>query len=403
MRKFNNIEGLIKSNIKAIKHFDIIKVRNSAGRYLAEDIISSIDIPPSNNSAVDGYLFNYKNFNTNIQKKFISDDEINAGDKIKKTYKLKNAIKVSTGAVIPKFFNMVIMQEKINKIDQHIICKGVIPSRWLNIRKRGEDIRKNNKVFSSGHLLRPQDIGMLASLGLTKVKVVRKVKVGLLSNGNELVDPTKKKLSHHIYDSNRYSLFAFLKKNNLKVNDQGIVNDNYKKIKNKIVLLKEKCDVIFISGGASAGNKDFIIDIIKEIGVLKFWRVSVKPGRPFGFALLNKEIPILILPGNPVACYIIFFLFGKIILNLLQGAKGFKSRYFLVKSNFVMKKKLGREEFLRGKTFIKNNQVYVNKYKKQGAGILNSLIWSNGLIRLRSNVSLVKKDSNLEFYPFSDN
>ena len=129
----------------------------------------------------------------------------------------------------------------------------------------------------------------------------------------------------------------------------------------------------------------------------------MKPGRPFGFALLNKEIPILILPGNPVACYIIFFLFGKIILNLLQGAKGFKSRYFLVKSNFVMKKKLGREEFLRGKTFIKNNQVYVNKYKKQGAGILNSLIWSNGLIRLRSNVSLVKKDSNLEFYPFSDN
>ena len=133
---------------------------------------------------------------------------------------------------------------------------------------------------------------------------------------------------------------------------------------------------------------------------LKFWKVSIKPGRPFGFGILKGRKPILILPGNPVACFVIFFLFGKILLNYLQTKTTFKLNYFLVKSNFSMKKKLGREEFLRGRVLIKNGIMYVDKYRKQGAGILNSLVWSSGLIRLKSKETFIRKNSMLEFYPF---
>ncbi len=400
MYKFNQIEKLIKNNISLIQQTEIIKIKHATGRYLAENVFSLINIPPKNNAAVDGYLFNYKNLTSNPLKKYQVVSEIHAGDEDIKSYSPKNAIKISTGAYLPKNFDTLIMQEDFNINKNMITFKKISISKWMNIRKKGEDVKKNQKVFSSGHLLRPQDVGMLSSLGLKKIKVVRKIKVGILSNGNELLEPGKVKSTKKIYDSNRYILNSFLDKRSITVIDSGIVKDKYQEIKKKIIMLKNKCDIIVISGGASAGSKDFVVKIIKKIGVLKFWKVSIKPGRPFGFGVLKGSKPILILPGNPVACFVIFFLFGKTLLNYLQTNTSFKLNYFFVKSNFSMKKKLGREEFLRGKLIIKNGKMYVDKYKKQGAGILNSLVWGNGLIRLRSNETIISKKSILEFYPY---
>ena len=400
MYKFNQIEKLIQNNISLIKQTEIIKIKDAKDRYLAESIYSKIDVPPNNNAAVDGYLFNYKSLISDPLKKYQVVSEVHAGEENIKVYSSKSVVKISTGAYLPKNFDTLIMEEDFNVKDKIISLKRIAIKKWMNIRKKGEDIKKKQKVFSSGHFLRPQDIGMLSSLGYKEIKVVRKIKVGILSNGNELLEPGKKKSTKKIYDSNRYILNSFLDKKSITVIDYGIVKDDFHKIEEKIKVLKNKCDTILISGGASSGSKDYVVKIIKKIGVLKFWKVSIKPGRPFGFGILKGRKPILILPGNPVACFVIFFLFGKIVLNYLQSETIFKLNYFLVKSNFSMKKKLGREEFLRGRLVVRNGIMYVDKYRKQGAGILNSLVWSNGLIRLKSNETFIKKNSMLEFYPF---
>ena len=400
MYKYSQIEKLIKNNISVIKETEIIKIKYAKDRCLAENIYSKINIPPNNNAAVDGYVFNYRELMLEPFRKYKASNEIHAGEEEIKSYSTKNAIKISTGAYIPRQFDTLVMQEDIYKKNQLVSLKKIVLKKWMNIRKKGEDIKKNQKVLSSGHLLRPQDIGMLSSLGLKEVKVIRKIRVGILSNGNELVEPGKEKSNKKIYDSNRYILNSFLDKNHITLLDSGIVKDNSKKIEEKIQLLKKKCDVIIVSGGASSGSKDFIVNIINKIGKVKFWKVSIKPGRPFGFGLIRAGKPILILPGNPVACFVIFFLFGKTLINYLQNNMSYKIKYFFVKSNFSMKKKPGREEFLRGRLFMKNGEMFVDKYSKQGAGILNSLVWSNGLIRLKSNKSYINKNNILEFYPF---
>ena len=401
MHKIKNIEKQLKLNISPIKNFEIISIRKASGRYLADNVYSSINIPPANNSAVDGYLFRFKELRDATTKEFIINSEISAGEMLNDIYSSKIAIKISTGGHIPKGFDAVVMEEDFNiKKNSIILNKKKELFRWMNIRKKAEDIKRNEKVFSAGHLLRAQDVGMLSSLGISKVKVIRKIKVGILSNGNELVEPGKVKLSNKIYDSNRYMLNSLLQNNSILLIDEGIVSDEYKKIKTKLISLKKRCDLVVVSGGASSGSKDYVVKIIKEIGVVKFWKALIKPGRPFGFGLLKNNRPILILPGNPVACFVIFFIFGRKIINYLAGNLSYKPNCFLVKSNFQMNKKIGREEFLRGKSFIKNGKIYVDKFHKQGAGILKSVVWGNGLIRLRSKDSIIKKDSDLEFYPF---
>ena len=401
MQKFTHIEKLLKKNIKPLNKTEIINIKLAKGRFLAEDIYSLINIPPANNSAVDGYLFKYKKLLLNPSKPFKIDSEIHAGEKLKKTFSQDIVIKISTGAHIPKNFDVVIMEEDFKANNNQITLNKKKFFKWMNIRKKGEDIKKGQKVFSSGHYLNAQDVGMLASLGVNKIKVSKKIRVGIISNGNELVEPGKNKLNHQIYDSNRFTLYSLLNNNYTDIIDSGIIKDNYEAIKKKIIYLKKKSDLIIISGGASAGKRDYVVEIIKEIGTINFWKVSMKPGRPFGFGILKYNKPILIVPGNPVACFVIFFIFGKKLLNYMIGNFSYKQKPYLVKSNFSMKKKIGREEFIRGKTFMKNGKMYVNKYNKQGAGILSSIVWSNGLIRLKSSESYIKKNSDLEFYPYN--
>ncbi len=155
-----------------------------------------------------------------------------------------------------------------------------------------------------------------------------------------------------------------------------------------------------ISGGASSGDKDFIVSAVKNLGEIKFWRVSIKPGRPFGLGVIKNKTPILILPGNPVASFTIFALFGTIILHKMLSGNIKNYKCFHVQANFNMKKKVGREEFLRGRFYKKNNIFYVDKFITQGAGILSSLVWANGLIRIESHVDIIRKGDLLEFIPF---
>ena len=193
MIKFSNVKNILKNNINPIKGMEWVSISNSTNRYLATEIISSINVPPKNNSAVDGFVFNFKKFSKSKENDFKIYGEINAGEPLKNENKLDSFFRISTGAQIPLNFDSVIMQENVI-VKESIIRspKGII-KKGMNVRKKGEDIKSGQLVFSKGHKLRPQDVGMLASLGISKVKVMKKLKIGILSNGDELVEPGIKK------------------------------------------------------------------------------------------------------------------------------------------------------------------------------------------------------------------
>ena len=394
--------GYLKKNISELKSFELVKIKDALGRYIGGDIYSTINIPPSNNSAVDGYAYKFQDVKHKSFNSLNVISNLNAGEI--KVFQIKrfDAIKISTGAILPSSFDSVVMQENIMISENNKIAfKDTLNYfKGMNVRKRGEDIKKNELVFKKHHQIRPQDIGMLASLGLTKVKVFKIPLAAVFSNGNEVIEPGKNKSDYQIYDSNRYLIFSLLQKNKINYKDFGILKDNFKVIKEKIQLVAKSTDLVIISGGASEGAKDHIFNALESIGKVKFWKVSIKPGRPFGFGLIRKKIPVLMLPGNPVASFVIYYLFAKSLINYMMGNRKYKHKSFLVKSNFTMKKKVGREEFLRGKIKIYKGEVFVNKYKTQGAGILKSIVWSDGLIRLRSNTEIIKKNDYLEFIPF---
>ena len=400
MIKFSNVKNILKNNIKPINGMEWVSISNSTNRYLATEIISRINVPPKDNSAVDGFVFNYKQFSKSKKNDFKICGEINAGKPFKNENKLDSFFRISTGAQTPLNFDSVIMQENVI-IKENAIrsLKGII-RKGMNVRKKGEDIKSGQLVFSKGHKLRPQDVGMLASLGISKVKVMKKLKIGILSNGDELVEPGIKKKNFQIYDVNRYILKSFLDNQCVKCIDFKIVKDDARLVLKRMIKIKEKCDLLIITGGASTGKKDYISSAIEKIGALNFWKVSIKPGRPFGFGVLTKNKPVLMIPGNPVASFTIFFIFGRYLINYMLGNNKFMQTSFKVKSNFEMKKKKGREEFLRARVFLKDNTLFANKFKTQGAGILNSLVWANGLLRLEEKIEKIKKNDLLDFFPF---
>ena len=400
MIKFENVFTLVRKNIKHFLKTEKVLVKNATAMVLAEDIISNINIPPQNNSAVDGYAMNYKYIKSIKDKKFKINQTIHAGEDFKKNIKKSECVKVSTGAHLPNYLDTVIMLENVKNIEKNIIQIPKSITQYSNVRKKGEDIKKGKIVLKKNILLQGQHVGILSALGIKEIKVYKKIKIGIFSNGNELVNPGIKKKKNQIYDSNRFMISSLLNTNTISCFDLGILKDNYIPIKNKIMKEKNNYDLLIISGGASFGDKDYIKKIIESNGKVLFSRVSIKPGRPFSIGLLKNKIPIIILPGNPVASFVTLNIFGKYLINHMLGKKNKLPSYFIVKSNFRMKKKIGREEFLRGKIFNKNNMIYVNKFKTEGAGILSSLTWANGLIRLKSNTNLINKNDNLEFYPF---
>ena len=400
MIRYKNVKKILKDNVYPLKKTELVTIDKAINRYLAVDVKSNIDVPPKNNSAVDGYIFNYKNYQLSSKKNFSTEGEINAGEPYKKNITKKSFVRISTGGQVPKNLDTAIMQENVVLKENTILfLKGII-SKGMNIRTKGEDVKKGKLVFLKGHKLRPQDIGLLASIGLSKVLVMKKIKIGILSNGNELIEPGNNKKIYQIYDSNRYMLKSFLDKESVDWIDFKIIKDEANAVLKKIKKIKSECDLLVITGGASTGKKDFMSNAINQIGKLNFWKVSIKPGRPFGFGVLPRNKPALMIPGNPVASFTIFFLFGRYLVNYMLGNKNFCNTSFRVRSNFNMKKKKGREEFVRAKVFYKKNILYANKYKTQGAGILSSLVWANGLLKLEESKENIKKNDFLEFYPF---
>ena len=389
----------MKESISFINKSEKISIEHCQNRIIAENIYSKYNIPFQDNSAVDGYAINF------CQKKkiktFILVGESKPGKPYNKKLKENEAISIYTGSYIidKNKINTVLMLEdcKISKNKITIKKKFRVGQ---NIRKKGEDLKENQIVFRKGRQIRTVDIAQLLSIGQKKIKVYKQVTVGVLSTGSE-INQTKKKQNHLIFDANKLTLISMLKKIGCNTVDLGIIKDDFQDTKKKILNNIPNCDLLISSGGVSDSDTDMIGKVLISHGKINFWKLAIKPGRPFAFGEIKKT-PFIGLPGNPVATIVTFLMLVVDYIKVLSGNREFPDRSRYISSGFSMKKKLNRREWIRGSIINKGKKQLLEKYKTTGSGIISSISQSEGIIEVEENVDYIRKGMKLKFQTFED-
>ncbi len=395
----NQVIKLLKkikfNNLKSEK----ISLINAKGRILSSDITSSINLPPFNNSAVDGYAIRDKDLNN--KKKFQCLYRIAAGDNKRIILKPNKVARIFTGALMPKNSSTVIMQENIIKKND-VIYFNKIPKKGENCRLFGEDIKKGKKILLAGDIITSSNINLIAAIGKNQIEVKKKLKIGYFTSGNELKNPKESLNNSEINNSNKFSLFSFLENNTIDSKYLGVLKDSKSKILKSFNLNINKFDVIITAGGASVGEEDHLINILKQKGKVFFWKIAIKPGRPLAVGKIKNTI-IICLPGNPVSVHLLYGMIVKPFINYLGGSKFILPSCVNAYANFDMKKKTERMEWLRVNIDRSNDkEIYLNKYPKQGSGIISSIAYSDGVIEIPENVKKIKKGDKFNFYSFKN-
>ncbi|MBU3578561.1 molybdopterin molybdotransferase MoeA [Polynucleobacter sp. 73C-SIWE] len=372
---------------------EIVSLDQAINRILAEDLLSPIDVPAADNSAMDGYAFDGKCLGTQsatVSLKMIGtafagkpyEGKINPGE----------CLKIMTGAVMPAGCDTVIPQEfTSDQTDTHIEFPQNQLKPGENRRLRGEDLQQGKPAIRAGRLLRPSDLGLAASLGIASLKVKRKLKVAILSSGDELRSLGQTLDAGSIYDSNRHSLTGLLNRLNLEIIDCGIVRDDPTSLKNAFIDAATKADVLISSGGVSVGEADFTKQIMQELGDVGFWKIAMRPGRPMAFGVFKpiagkspaRKTLFFGLPGNPVAVMVTFYQFVRSALLQLNGANQTEPPIIQAISEAPIRKKPGRTEFQRA--ILGRNtdgRPTVRLTGSQGAGILRSMSEANCFVIL---------------------
>jgi molybdopterin molybdotransferase len=388
----------ILNSIVAKKDKERLPIRNTLGRVVGDNIKSKLNIPNFNNSAMDGYAINIQLLKKNnyiLQEKGVSL----AGKPYSKKLTSNIAIKVMTGAVIPNNCDAVVMKEMVDIKNDHLYFPKRLEKNQ-NIRKIGEDIRKNDIVIKKGEIINHSHLGILSSLGIKEINVMAKPIISFFSTGDELVSMDTKLSKGMIYDSNRYILYGLLKKLPVIIKDRGVVRDQEKILIKKLAYCSQKSDIIITTGGVSVGDADYIKNALNKLGNINFWKIAIKPGRPLAYGKINKSY-FFGLPGNPVSAVVTFQLFVNLAIEKLIGIK--ENKYIKLEATTTndLSKKKGRVEYKRGYFSQVNNENLVSVSGQQGSNILTSLSNANCYIRLDSNVSKVKKGDKVTVIPFN--
>tara|TARA_A100001011_G_C14210409_1_gene799632 strand:- start:187 stop:1371 length:1185 start_codon:yes stop_codon:yes gene_type:complete len=379
---------------------EFIDFKDSENRVLANNIVSKNNIPEFDNSAVDGFGINYNSIRKG-KKTLKIVGESRPGKPFKNKVKIGEAIVIFTGAFILKNNNInTICFEENCLIENNNLKIIKLPEKGDNIRKKGEDIKENQVAFKKGRKIRTVDLAQLSSLGLKKIKVFKKIKVGVFSSGDEISSSSKKK-KFSIFDANKTVLISLIKRLGCEISDLGVIKDNFEHTHKKLNKNLSSFDLIITSGGVSKSRIDHIGNFFSTSGKVNFWQLSLKPGRPFAFGKLNNT-PFIGLPGNPVAAVVTFLM---LVVNFLKNLCGIKKTEIierLIPANFEMKKKTGRTEWLRGSIKIINNNFFLEKFHTSGSGIISSISNTDGIIEINEDVKYIKKGTLLKFYRYED-
>ena len=385
----NAISTLIQDIQLQAKRSDAMEklpLKQCLGRILANDILSPINVPANDNSAMDGFAFNSKELKTDREQIHLRIvGTVYAGQTSVPPTQASECIKIMTGAMMPPDCDTVIPQEFTQLSDEGLItfAKDTVRA-GENRRLRGEDLQTGKPAIQQGRILKASDIGLAASLGIAELGVYQRIKVAILSSGDELCDISEPLVPGKIYDSNRFSLHACLSRLGFEIMDCGIVRDTPEDLRHAFASASQKADVIISSGGVSVGEADFTKQIMDELGEVGFWKIAMRPGRPMAFGSLKpispKTSPTVFfgLPGNPVAVMVTFYQFVRNALLQLNGALKPEIPLVLVQSAEAIRKKSGRTEFQRGVLFRNSEgKLFVKSTGSQGAGILRSMSEAN--------------------------
>lgn len=371
--------GRLISEAKPITEAEKIDISSALDRVLAEDIIALFNVPPHNNSAMDGYAVRSSDLLSPGSLKLVGTTL--AGQVYSDTLKSGECIRIMTGAPVPDSADAVVMQELTRAENETIHFEKAV-KHGDNVRMAGEDIQEGTVVLSHGKLLSPTDIGLIASLGFQSVSVIRKIRVALMSTGDELVEPGNSLEAGQIFESNRYALNAMLKRLNVDVIDMGIIPDTAEATEMAFISADEKADIVVTSGGVSVGDADFVKPMLKKLGNIEFWKIAIKPGKPFAYGKLPNSY-FIGLPGNPVSALVTFNQLAVPFMGVVSGAALKSASDIQAIADKSFKKKPGRLEFQRAIGFLDEaGQWHVKSTGAQGSGILSSMGKANGFVIL---------------------
>jgi len=366
------------------------QLKAGAGRVLAADIVAGINVPPADNSAMDGYALRREDWKGPDHPLEVSQ-RITAGSP-PAPLKEGTAARIFTGAEIPEGADIVVMQE-ICTDDGQFVCMESVGAIGSHIRRKGQDMKRGASVLPAGQRLRPQDIGLIASLGFAEIDVRQRLKVAVISTGSELVEPGETAKSGQIYNSNHYMLEAVLRNWGFEVVDFGITVDDPQTLSDVMAQASRKADVIITTGGVSVGEEDHVRGVVEALGSLDLWRVAIKPGKPFAFGDVMGT-PFLGLPGNPVSVLVTILVIAR---SFLFDCQGINNHAIIPQRQTALfdQKGCGRQVYLR----VRSGADGVELFSQQSSGALYSTSWGDGMVIQYPEQDITHGDS-VDVLPF---
>jgi molybdopterin molybdotransferase len=392
--------ALIAARIAPVVDEEGVPLSQAAGRILARDVVAQIDVPPHANSAVDGFALAHADLSPDRETILPVAGRAAAGHPLGRAAARGEAIRIFTGAPMPEGTDTVMMQEDCLIEAGRVRLKPGI-KKGANRRHAGEDVAAGSVALPAGHRLKPTDLGLAAALGNDSLPVFRPLRAALLSTGDEVCEPGTTLAPGMIYDANRVMLAALLRAQGCIVSDLGICPDRAAALADTLEAAAAGHDLIVTSGGVSTGEEDHVRAAIEKLGRLDFWRLAIKPGRPVALGQL-RGVPLIGLPGNPVAAALTFAILARPLILRLAGAAIAAPLTFPVQAGFAYRKKAGRREYLRATLAREGGTIVARKYPKDGAGILSSIVRSDGFAVLDESLSDLVVGGMVDFLPFSE-
>ncbi len=402
--RHDEVIQLLVSRLTAVTGPEPVSLEDAFSRYLEEPVKAPRNVPMHDNSAVDGYAFAHAEYEKS--NRMAVGPRIAAGDTTHGPLEPGTAARIFTGAAMPPGADTVAMQED---------CELSSDGRWVSVpaglkpganrRMAGEDVAAGGTILQAGQRLRPQDLAALASLGTATVSVFRKLRIALVSSGNELVRPASGvELAHgQVFDSNHPMLEALCRTQPVDIDDLGIVEDDSNTVRRVLSGAADGHDIILTTGGASAGEEDHMIRALDQLGKRHLWQIAIKPGRPMSFGQIGNCI-YLGLPGNPVAAFICFLLYCLPVIRILSGGTYSEPMRIPVAADFdIPKKKVDRREFQRGWLECgADGALLAKKFPRDGSGLISGLCEAEGLIEIPEDVSRIRRGDVVHYIPFTE-
>jgi len=393
--------AIIASCLRAVAETEAVGLVEADGRVLAGDIAAPLPLPPFMNSAVDGYAVPAGDLPSDSERPFPIGGRVQAGAAAP-ALQPGHAVRIFTGAPMPAGTDTVFMQEDVRIDDTGRVVLPPGLKAGANVRPAGEDIPQGHVALKAGRRLRPQDVAVAAAFGLTTLDVVRRLRVGVFSTGDELTSPGAERAEAQLFDSNRFMLMAMLRRLGCEVGDLGILRDEKSALARALKAAAGRFDLILTTGGVSTGEEDHVRTAVESVGSLVLWRIAIKPGRPVAMGIIDGT-PLIGLPGNPVASFVTFVHVVRPAVLALSGATPAPLLPMPVRAAFGYKKKLGRREYVRASLRkAADGTLEAVKFAREGAGLLSSLVDTDGLIELGESIVRVEPGDQVGFLGYAE-